>query len=308
MVSRIRDRTSEFRATVDSYQHQQHVEVPPRRRSPMAQPVGQDSAGHSHFMQRASLISADLQSTLSKLDRLTRLTRDSRAALLDDRRQAECVELGAAVESSIARINRDITDLRALQDNGLQQQQQHSGGVVVSLQSRLADATRELAAVLREREAAELERRRRREQYSSGLTIPTDLKLPSGVSERHPERQPLLEETGSPGPRFSSYQQLSLVQSQDTSYLEARSAAVQSIERSINDIGHIFQQLTHMIAEQGELVQRIDANIDDVGIDVQRGHLELLKYYRYVNSNRWLLLKLFCVLIVFMFIFNALFL
>jgi syntaxin 5 len=90
--------------------------------------------------------------------------------------------------------------------------------------------------------------------------------------------------------------------------LEARSAAVQGIEKSINEIGQIFQQLTHMIAEQGETVQRIDANIEDVGFNIERGHLELIKYYKYVSSNRWLLLKMFMVLIVFMVIFNAFFL
>jgi syntaxin 5 len=46
---------------------------------------------------------------------------------------------------------------------------------------------------------------------------------------------------------------------------------VQGIEKSINVIGHIFQQLNHMIAEQGETVQRIDANIEDMGFKIERG-------------------------------------
>jgi syntaxin 5 len=54
-----------------------------------------------------------------------------------------------------------------------------------------------------------------------------------------------------------------------------------------------------MVAEQRETVQRIDADTQDIAANVDSGHRELLKYYASISSNRWLMLKVFGVLIVF---------
>ena len=54
-----------------------------------------------------------------------------------------------------------------------------------------------------------------------------------------------------------------------------------------------------MVAEQRETVQRIDADTQDIASNVDSGHRELLKYYASISSNRWLMLKVFGVLIVF---------
>jgi len=42
---------------------------------------------------------------------------------------------------------------------------------------------------------------------------------------------------------------------------------------------------------------RIDANTDDIESNVTGAQTELLKYYSYVSSNRWLMVKVFAVLI-----------
>lgn len=54
-----------------------------------------------------------------------------------------------------------------------------------------------------------------------------------------------------------------------------------------------------MVAEQRETVQRIDADTIDIASNVSRGQQELLKYYASISSNRWLMLKVFGILIVF---------
>lgn len=43
---------------------------------------------------------------------------------------------------------------------------------------------------------------------------------------------------------------------QDTSYLESRSSAIEGIESTVAELGQIFQQLAHMVAEQANTVQR----------------------------------------------------
>lgn len=54
-----------------------------------------------------------------------------------------------------------------------------------------------------------------------------------------------------------------------------------------------------MVAEQRETVQRIDADTVDIANNVTGAQRELLKYYASISSNRWLMLKVFGVLIVF---------
>jgi syntaxin 5 len=85
---------------------------------------------------------------------------------------------------------------------------------------------------------------------------------------------------------------------QDT-YIQSRSTAIESIETTIAELGQIFNQLAHMVAEQRETVQRIDADTLDIASNVGGAQRELLKYYASISSNRWLMLKVFGVLIVF---------
>lgn len=82
-------------------------------------------------------------------------------------------------------------------------------------------------------------------------------------------------------------------------YIQQRSTAIESIESTIAELGQIFQQLAHMVAEQRETVQRIDADTIDIASNVSGAQRELLKYYANISSNRWLMLKVFGVLIVF---------
>jgi syntaxin 5 len=54
-----------------------------------------------------------------------------------------------------------------------------------------------------------------------------------------------------------------------------------------------------MVAEQRETVQRIDADTHDIAANVEGGQRELLKVLARVSNSRWLMLKIFGVLIVF---------
>lgn len=83
------------------------------------------------------------------------------------------------------------------------------------------------------------------------------------------------------------------------SYIQSRSTAIESIESTIAELGQIFTQLANMVAEQRETVQRIDADTMDIASNIGGAQRELLKYYASISSNRWLMLKVFGVLIVF---------
>ena len=112
--------------------------------------------------------------------------------------------------------------------------------------------------------------------------------------------------------------------------MQARADTMQNIESTIVELGGIFQQLAHMVKEQEEMVERyakllffrdtqfyllkvmtlnfrIDSNIEDTELNVTAAHTEILKYFRSVSQNRWLMIKIFAFLIFF-FIFFVVFL
>lgn len=101
-------------------------------------------------------------------------------------------------------------------------------------------------------------------------------------------------------------QQLQLVNEQD-SYIQSRADTMQNIESTIVELGSIFQQLAHMVKEQEETVQRIDANVEDTQLNVDFAHTEILKYFQSVSSHRWLLIKIFLILIIFFIVFVVFF-
>ena len=47
------------------------------------------------------------------------------------------------------------------------------------------------------------------------------------------------------------------------------------------------------------LLYRIELNVEDTFMNVEAAHSEILKYFQSVTSNRWLMIKIFSVLIVF---------
>ena len=57
------------------------------------------------------------------------------------------------------------------------------------------------------------------------------------------------------------------------------------------------------VQEQGELAIRIDENVDDTLANVDSAQAQLLKYLNSISSNRWLIMKVFFVLMLFLIIF-----
>ena len=87
--------------------------------------------------------------------------------------------------------------------------------------------------------------------------------------------------------------------SSSNAYIQQRGEAIEAIERTISELGGIFGQLAQMVSEQAEQIQRIDANTDDVVDNVEGAQRELMKYWSRVQGNRWLVAKMFGVLMIF---------
>lgn len=76
--------------------------------------------------------------------------------------------------------------------------------------------------------------------------------------------------------------------------------------RNINEY-FAFVQILIKVIIKFLLIFRIDSNIEDTEINVEAAHAEILKYFQSVTNNRWLMIKIFAVLIFF-FIFFVVFL
>ena len=90
-------------------------------------------------------------------------------------------------------------------------------------------------------------------------------------------------------------------------YLQSRSDAVAQIEKTIGELQGIFRQLAQLVSEQHEQIERIDRDMELTLKNTEGAQAQLLKYLEKISSNRWLAIKVFLVLIIFMIIFIVFF-
>ncbi|KAG0009032.1 cis-Golgi t-SNARE syntaxin, partial [Entomortierella chlamydospora] len=316
------DRSSEFFSTVETMRSRAQPHLPSDKRrllSPLEQQQQQQhAAGHGPNRQRselalvASMINKDLQANSLKLQKLAKLAK--RKTLFDDR-PVEITELIYIIKQDIAKVNKHIGQLQlqvkeqsAKASSSSKQAMEHNSHVVVMLQSRLAAQTSTFKDVLELRTENMKASKDRREQFmfstqQQASTLASDSPLYNfdrrPTSSTNPPRDVLSLDISSPSHALQQQQQQEQVQLVDANneYLQSRSTAVESIESTLQELGGIFQQLAQMVSEQRDMVQRIDANTDDIEANVTGAQTELLKYYSYVSSNRWLMVKVFAVLI-----------
>lgn len=86
-----------------------------------------------------------------------------------------------------------------------------------------------------------------------------------------------------------------------------RREAVHQVESAVVELGTMFSRMATMVAEQGEVVNRIDDDTEISHMHVKQGQSELEKYFRNLQGDRALILKLFAVLIFFIVLFVVVF-
>lgn len=313
-----RDRSTEFANAIRSLQGrniQRAVNVRDPRKAKQLQ-------SYSEFMMIAKHIGKNIASTYTKLEKLTMLAK--RKTLFDDR-PAEIQELTYIIKGDLNSLNQQIA---RLQDVSKSQRKSttgkhllsHSSNMVVALQAKLANMSSDFKQVLEVRTENLKQQKTRRDQFSQG---PISSSLPPSTMRGSTQGSLLLQEQqdqisidmNSPGgssservPLLQQQQQQQLVlYDESDSYVQERAETMQNIESTIVELGGIFQQLAHMVKEQEEMVERIDTNLQDVEMNVEAAHGEILKYFQSVTKNRWLMIKIFGILILF-FIFFVIFL
>mmetsp|Transcript_28416 Transcript_28416/g.47749 ORF Transcript_28416/g.47749 Transcript_28416/m.47749 type:complete len:168 (+) Transcript_28416:1-504(+) len=105
----------------------------------------------------------------------------------------------------------------------------------------------------------------------------------------------------------SEQQQLLLDPVAESQYFDQREKAVTEVEKTIGELGNLFNRLATMIAEQQELVERVDEDIEEAVANSNKAQDVLMKAYEKVSGNRAMYMKLFAIFGVFA-IFFVLFL
>lgn len=294
------------------------------------------TAVQSEFNRRASRIGLCIHQTTQKLQKLAKLAK--RTSMFDDP-TAEIQDLTAVIKQDITALNATISDLQALCEaqaeasggKGRGQNRhssEHSSTVVDNLKSRLMNTTKEFKDVLTLRTENLKVHENRRQLFSAtsgahggigqtrqrpaaaALTAaPPPWAAQSAASTSATSASQLFSSNPStrrqhpfdPLQQQQGHQQ-ALLTGQD-SYMSSRSEALQNVESTIGELSTIFRDLATMVAQQGEMAIRIDQDMDDTLTNVEGAQGALLKYLSNISSNRWLIIKIFFVLIVFLLIF-----
>ncbi|CAD5186688.1 unnamed protein product [Musa acuminata subsp. malaccensis] len=328
-----RDRTQEFIKTIENLKKSSSTPDAPSSNAVSRLEVPKSAASiQSEFSKRASQIGLGIHQTSQKLTNLAKLAK--RTSVFDDP-TVEIQELTAVIKQDITALNSAVVDLQHLCDsqnkggNMSRDTTNHSTTVVDNLKNRLMSTTKEFKEVLTMRTENLKVHENRRQLFSSsaskdatnpflrqrplvskGSNDSSALAPPApwensstSSSPLFPRRKTNEDPSSSTQPLIQQQQQQQQIVPIQDSYMQSRAEALQNVESTIHELSNIFTQLATMVSQQGELAIRIDENMDDTLANVEGAQGALLRYLNSISSNRWLMIKIFFVLMVFLMIF-----
>lgn len=308
-------------------------------RDPIVDGARSRTGANSEFAKMASRVGHGIHGTSEKLERLAQLAKRTGAFDDPSREIAELSAVIkqdiTALNTAIAELQTRAATQR--EDGAASRQSAaHAGTIVDTLKGRLMGATKSFKETLTERAESVKQQQARRAMFDGGggggqrerVVNPfaradadggnfprmddmnAALGIPSSSSKSSSSGGGNLQSSGAGGlPTYSagssSYgmygdESQQMLMHSSSRQQDSRTEALQNVERTITELGGIFQQLATMVAEQGEMAVRIDENVDDAVMNVDSAQTQLLKYLNRISSNRWLIMKIFGVLIFFL--------
>lgn len=246
----------------------------------------------------------------------------------------EIQELTALVKNDITTLNVALTDLQTIQNMEIadgsysQDKVVHSTAVCDDLKSKLMGATKQLQDVLTIRTENIKAHENRKQIFSTNasrenpfrnpaktVTAPAPWSTPSRAPSNL-QASPLPSKDVQAGNQLrrrlaadnppSQQMEMSMLQQvvpQQQDYTQSRAVALHNVESTITELSGIFTHLATMVAHQGELAIRIDDNMEESLSNVEGAHSALLRNLTRISSNRWLMIKIFAILIFFLMVF-----
>jgi len=271
------------------------------------------------FGEKASQISRKIQLTSGRLQRLAELTRSK--GTFDDP-MAEINTLAARLKNDTKFLKIELDQLQSYLNrnksrvgNGSVNAAEHSQTVVEAMKFQLHSTAQGFKSVLEERQSTMKEKSDRRGLFGSqraplgSSTTGLNARLRDGNDINGNSFEPHTNGTntapeGEEEDESVSMDVTPLIQQsatvQDESYLTSRAEAMTTIESHIMELGEVFSQLSQMVTEHGQLVNRIDDNVRDAQENWNLGHQQLIRTWQNVSNNRWLAAKVAFILMFFM--------
>jgi len=258
----------------------------------------------SQVAARCRAVGKDITNTWDKLGRLTQLCKST--TLFNDK-PVEIQELTYIIKQDMDQMRQSLGELDRMQNGQANSKdgEKHNKSMVRSLQTKLAAMSNNFKSTLEARRENMKAQSDRRSQFS-GAGIPGDSQssfMRSTVLFNDDQRAQNNDSSLIP---LNQQFQGQMYEEQDQ-YLQDRSKAMEQVESTIVELGDMFVQLAGMVKAQEETIMRIDSNVEESEMNIESAHTELLKYFRSVTSNRWLMVKVFATMIIFFIVFVVFF-
>jgi len=240
----------------------------------------------SEFNKWAADIGGGIHKASMKVQELSKMARQK--GIFNDR-ASDISQLTCSVKEDIQMLDQKIDALeRKVNGNGRNvNAQAHTKNMVTTLKTRLGEVTKDFKDALEARTVALEQQEKRRSKWAPGGG------MGANPFDRKPQGNPDDLEGGGGGGGMAMQQQ----------YQSSRAEAVQNVQKTIGELATMFQKMAVLVTAQEEMVQRIDEDVDTTLHNVEAGQEHLLKYFKYISSNRALILKVFLILIFFVVFF-----
>jgi len=291
----------------------------------------------SAFYEATAEIGSGIQTSSLMLSQLTKLVR--RQGLFDDSSQ-DIDAMVFNIKQALTELNSKCDNAQTYVDNkkssyGKQNQSaNHNGTVVNQLKSDLMIATQDFKSVLEMRSTKMKEQTKRKvELTGNGILSPSKQLHATQARQRkeggakigsnmpNPYMDLMKKSAANPYNNASSSsssadvdleEQTSLITQQllvappsvETQYYDSRERAVTEVEKTIVELGTIFQRLSTMISEQQQLVERIDEDVENAVTNTNSARDYMLDMYNSVSSNRGMYMKLTGIMVIFIIFFT----
>ncbi|CAK4083201.1 unnamed protein product [Aphanomyces euteiches] len=285
----------------------------------------------SKYARVAQQISDAISQTESLLKELSMLATKKHITVEDDptKQISDIVDI---VKKSIPPMLQDIEafEKAVMGDN---QQQKHFYIVCSSLKTRMSNCGKALQEGMQTRASVIKKQSERRTKFGfTGQTPSVQITTPLGLRNKLPPPQTNDASISSVTPTpsnpnnatqppgdgnlmrrrpFMQGTSSSLAQQQQTLIrhrtAQARLNDAQHMEATISEIGGMYSRMTGLLASQEEMLGRIEDDMTTAHANVESGYEELMKYFSTVSSNRSLILKIFLILLLFIYLFLVVF-
>nr|BAN65367.1 conserved hypothetical protein [Babesia bovis] len=257
---------------------------------PTAAPPAAES---SQLEQEAQRVGLQLSKCETKLTELSALAR-KRSIYVDHTAEIERLtnDVKEGITAASSKIDEFETKVRSIRHKN-DHVRQHYENLLGTLRKQLCELTKSLKDALYQRAQVMIQQEMRRKMYSHtdadhSINATSNTRRRFTMQPSHEDVQQLDLESG-------------VVERPSRSVIaDAKAEALANVQRAISELSQIFQRMTTMVTQQDEMIQRIDMDTEDSLANVIAAQSALSRYYKRISNNRMLILKIFCILVVFL--------